>query len=114
MDIHKYLDLKGDKCDFGISSLYETCDVYVRIYINNELDLQTRKDENKHYGTYILNCKTPKISKKSLIQIEMWDDDSGFFGSNEDLLLNKTFTIDELTKQRRIKIKAGTKIFIDK
>lgn len=108
-----YGDMDGKKCDFGFTSLNEACDVYIKIFINDKLDLETTKHVNEFHGTYTLNYKTPKISKKSLIRIEMWDDDSGFFGSDDDLLLSKTLTIDELTKQRKIEIKAGSTNFID-
>lgn len=108
-----YGDLNGEKCDKGISQQNENCDVYIKIFINNKLNYQTEKHENQHHGTYTFNYRSPKTSKKSLIRFEMWDDDTGFLGTDDDLLLNKTFTIDELTKQNRIDIKAGTKKSID-
>lgn len=101
--------MNGGNCDWGLTSLNAECDVYIKILINNQLDFQTTKDANKAHGTFTLNYKTPKISKKSLIRIEMWDDDSGFLGTDDDLILNKTLTIAELTKQHKIEIKAGAK-----
>lgn len=93
-------DIEGNQCDNALVQLKEKCDVYIRIYINDKMDYETPKHENQDSGSFTFNYRTPKVSKKTPIRFEMWDDDSGFLGSNDDLLLSKTLTFEELIKQR--------------
>lgn len=102
--------LNGGQCDYSFIQIKERCDVYIKIFVNDKLDYETKKHENQARGSFTFDYKSPKINKKSArIRIEMYDDDSGFLGSGDDLLMNKTLTIDELTKQKRPRILAGTK-----
>lgn len=110
MDYEAYGDLDGSQCDYALDQVRPKCDVYIKIFINDKLDYTTEKHANMDRGTFTFNYKTPRISKKAKIRFEMYDDDSApIFGSKDDLLLSKTLTIDELTKQNIIEITAGAK-----
>lgn len=92
--------MDGKQCDYALVQRKENCDVYIKIFINDKLDYETPKHVDQNHGTYTFNYRSPRISKKTPIRFEMWDDDSGFLGSNDDLLLSKTLTVEELIKQR--------------
>lgn len=95
-------DVEGKQCDYGIIQRKENCDVYIKIFIDDELDYETPKHVDQQRGTFTFNYRTPRINKKTPIRFEMWDDDSGFLGTKDDLLLSKTLTVEELIKQKSI------------
>lgn len=107
--------MDGGSCDqLGFWYTALRCDVYIKIFINNE-EKENHRTETKSDvtgGEFVFNYKTPRISDKSTIRFEMWDED-GTFKKPDECLLNKTLTIDTLRKQSTIKINAGSKNLID-
>lgn len=69
------------------------CDPYVEIYINGELSLKTSTATDVFTTSWILNYRSPKISKDSTVRFEMWEHDTW---SPDDPLLIKSVTIEEM------------------
>lgn len=80
----------------------DECDVYIKIFINGELALHIKGKTNRSVDSLVFYYESPKISKISIIRFEMWDDDSGFLGSNDNLMLDKSVGVVELAKPFRI------------
>lgn len=85
----------GDTCDWYLQEVDGICDPFVKIYVNGHVDRTTDVEKNTNTKIYTSKYRTEKIPKDSKITFEMWDDDSPF---SPDLLLRKTLSIDELTK----------------
>lgn len=50
-------DENGKACDYALVQRKETCDVYVKIFIDDKLDKETTKDANQDRGEFILNYR---------------------------------------------------------
>lgn len=81
--IYAHGNADGGSCD---STVDNPCDPYIKLIINEKEAHQTRSrtdtccfDANEYYVS-------EKIANSSTIKIEVWDDDSGPFGSADDLL----------------------------
>lgn len=70
----------------------------MKLFINNEKVVQTRPQENICCLDANVSYRSIKIPKKSIIKIEVWDDDSGFFGSADDLVQRSEGSIDHFIK----------------
>lgn len=85
----------GSDCDVSFTSL---CDPYLKLFINGEKVIQTDAIQNIGYFDANTMYQSIKIPKSSTIKIEVWDDDSGFFGTADDLILRTEGTIDSFMK----------------
>lgn len=68
------------------------------MFINNEKVIETAPQENECCLDTNVTYQSIKIPKKSTIKIEVWDDDSGFFGSADDLVQSTEGNIDSFLK----------------
>lgn len=94
-NIRAYGLVDGSSCDVAASSL---CDPYVKLEINDEKVIETKPQENICCFDVNATYQTIKIPKTSTIKIEVWDDDSGFFGSADDLVQSAEGSIDSFIK----------------
>lgn len=94
-NIRAYGLTDGSSCDVTASSV---CDPYVKLFINNEKVIQTKPIENLCCLDANVTYQSIKIPKKSSLKIEVWDDDSGFFGSADDLVQSSEGSIDSFIK----------------
>lgn len=83
-NIRAYGSADGSSCDISATSL---CDPYVKLFINDEKVIQTDAQQNICCFNVNATYQSIKIPKASTIKIEVWDDDSGFFGTDDDLVL---------------------------
>lgn len=92
-NVHAYGLADGSGCDVSSS-----CDPYVKFFIDGEKVMQT--DAKQNTCCYDANAmyQSIKIPKKSAIKIEVWDDDSGFFGTADDLIMQTQGTIESFMK----------------
>lgn len=88
--LHAYGLIDGSSCDIVLS----LCDPYVKLYIDDVQVLQTAAQEDLCCYNVDTRFVSKKISKSSKIRIEVWDDDSGFLGSPDDLILQTEGDID--------------------
>lgn len=63
------------------------CDPYVILYINDKEVLRTSKETDKFVTNANKTFASVKIPKESIIKIEIWDAKSGFFESQDALIL---------------------------
>lgn len=88
--IYAHGNAEGGNCD---STEQNPCDPYIKLIINEKEAHKTRSrtdtccfDANEYFVS-------ERIAKSSTIQIEVWDDDSGFFGSADDLIQREVGSI---------------------
>lgn len=91
--IRAFSSADGSDCDVS-----GQCDPYVKLFINNEKVNQTKVWENTCCFNANAWYQSIKIPKKSTLKIEIWDDDSGFFGTADDLILQTQGSIDSFLK----------------
>lgn len=65
---------------------------------------------DRHMPYFGETYHSPLMSKNARITIEMWDDDSGFFGSPDDLIIRWETSIDELLKKGMRYFTEGTTV----
>lgn len=94
-NIRAYGLTDGSSCDVSATSV---CDPYVKLFINDEKVLETTAQENICCFNVNATYQSIKIPKKLTIKIEVWDDDSGFFGSADDLIQSTEGSIDSFMK----------------
>lgn len=70
----------------------------MKLFINNETVIETKPRENECCLDANVTYQSIKIPKKSTVKIEIWDDDSGFFGSSDDLVQSTEGSIDSFMK----------------
>lgn len=94
------MNANGKPCDWYLFNENDAkCDPFVKIFINGNLDYTSDVEHDTDTITVFVKYRTPKISKDSKITFEMRDDDTG----GSELLLRKTLSIDELTKDFWVK-----------
>ncbi|XP_037048076.1 uncharacterized protein LOC119082620 [Bradysia coprophila] len=101
---HQLID--GSSCD-----TFDFCDPYVKVSIEGHHVFTTSKKSNAPEATFFETFKTSRVQKTAKITLEMWDDDSGFLGSPDDLMLRADTTIGELLTQDALRHGENT-IFI--
>lgn len=84
-------DSNGGNCDD-----WDDCDAYIKVYIDGREVFRTGPRTNNHLPYFGETYKSPKMLKKARIRIEMWDEDSGWMSTADDLILRWDTTIDEL------------------
>lgn len=99
--LHAYGDDDGNACD----SFGGLCDPFVKFFVNDQLIYKSSSrqdtisyDVNYHYTSEL-------IPKTSTIRIDIWDDDSGFLGSEADLVLR---TVGDVTSFVENPFRGGT------
>lgn len=70
------------------------CDPYIQIFLDGELSKTTETFDSTEYRELTLDYRTKLIPKTSNIQFLMMDADTG---SDPDELLNRAFSVRELT-----------------
>ena len=70
------------------------CDPYVRILIQDQEVFRTTTKEEDNQPKFHERFQTEKIFKKSKIEIQIMDDDTGY--SEDDLMSRCTVDIDQL------------------
>lgn len=75
-------DANGHNCDD-----WDDCDAYFKIYIDNREVYRSDTKHNNHMPYFGETYKSPKMLKKARIKIEMFDEDSGWMQSSDDLIL---------------------------
>lgn len=85
----------GSSCDVSAASV---CDPYVKLFINGEKVIQTQARDDICCFDANVTYQSTKISKTSTIKIELWDDDSGFFGNPDDLILESAGSVEAFVK----------------
>lgn len=82
--VHAFGDINGNSCD-ATKQLH--CDIYVKLFINDELIYRSPKKEDSLMYDIKYQYISKLIPKTSIIRIDVWDSDSGLFGSEDDLIL---------------------------
>lgn len=87
------------------------CDIFIKIFINDELAMETEVVHNIPEKELLVNFQSNLISKDSNVRIEMWDEDDDIFDTedlleNSDILLNKSFPLEQLINKEHQKIYA--------
>lgn len=81
--LHAYGNTNGAACDtFG-----GYCDPFVKFFVNDQLIYKSSSRADTPSFDVDYHYTSDRIPKTSTIRIEIWDDDSGFFGSESDLVL---------------------------
>lgn len=98
---------RDSKCDRSSG----VCDIFVKIFINDELAMETEVVHNEAEKELLVNFESELISKDSTVRIEMWDEDDEIYDTaeiaeNSDILLNKTFPLEQLINKEYQKIYA--------
>lgn len=88
----------GGQCDWSVFVEDAKCDPFVQIFINGNLKYKSKVTSNSNAAVINEKYRSPKIPKDAKITFEVRDDD--IVGS--DLLLSKTLSIDELTKDSSV------------
>lgn len=70
----------------------------MKLFINNEKVVETKPQENICCLDANVTYQSIKIPKRSTIKIEVWDDDSGFFATADDLVQRSEGNIDYFIK----------------
>lgn len=90
--VRAYGLIDGSRCDIALTN---SCDPYVKLYIDGVQVLQTEAQENACCYNVDTKFVSKKVAKTSKIRIEVWDDDSGaFFSSPDDLILQAEGDVD--------------------
>lgn len=92
--IYAHGEADGSRCDTGGG----LCDPYIKLFLNGKNVLQTLSTEDRCCFNPNVIYTSDKISKSSRIKIELWDDDSGFLGSADDLILRTEGNIDSFLR----------------
>lgn len=86
---HAIKDSRGNECDnvVGYFDHGDSCDLYVLLFIDENRVFKSQIIENERfYYEFGDSFKSKKIRREAKIRIEVWDDDSGFLGSNDDFV----------------------------
>lgn len=75
-------DVNGNSCDD-----WDDCDAYIKVYIDGREVYRSDTKYDNHMPYYGETYKSPKMLKKANIRIEMYDEDSGWMQSSDDLIL---------------------------
>lgn len=92
--LHAFGDIKGNECE----SIGDDCDPYVKLFINDQLIHKTATVENTLTFDVNHDFISQLIPNTSVITIEIWDDDSGFLGSADDLVLRTNGDVSDFLK----------------
>lgn len=83
-----------ETCDFNVQG----CDPYIKILIDDREVHKTETQWDTPHPIWDVTYKSKRMRKDARITIEIWDDDSGFLGSSDDLMLRWSTSIDELLR----------------
>lgn len=84
--------IDGSRCDIALTN---SCDPYVKLFIDGVQVLQTEAQENLCCYNIDTKFVSKKIPRNSKIRIEVWDDDSGgIFSSPDDLIIEAEGDVD--------------------
>lgn len=86
-------DANGHSCDD-----WDDCDAYIKVFIDGREVFRTDHKLNNHMPYYGDTYRSPKMLKTARITIEMWDEDSSWIESDDDLILRWETNIDALLK----------------
>lgn len=86
----------GSTCDTAATN---QCDPYVKLFINGENVRTSGARANNCCHDVDVTYTSKKIKKSSTIMIEVWDDDSGFLGSADDLILRSSGDVDSFLNE---------------
>lgn len=75
-------DANGHSCDD-----WDDCDAYIKVSIDGREVYRSDTKYNNHMPYYGETYRSPKMLKKARIRIEMYDEDSGWMQSSDDLIL---------------------------
>lgn len=75
-------DANGHSCDD-----WDDCDAYIKVYIDGREVYRSDTKYNNHMPYFGETYKSPKMLKKARIRIELYDEDSGWMQSSDDLIL---------------------------
>lgn len=95
-------------CDLFVDKFFHSevamrCDPYIQIYIDGVLDKETDKYMDQELGRITLDYRTKLVSKTTPVRFKMLDFDKG---SKDDILLDKTFTVEQLIDKKYNRIYA--------
>lgn len=99
---------RKSNCDRSASKV---CDIFIKFFIDGELATETEVTHNTPEAEIEVQFESRLIRKDSIVRIEMWDEDDDVFDTeaileNSDILLNKTFTVQELINKDQLIIYA--------
>lgn len=83
------------------------CDPYLILYIDDEEVIRTPTREDTTHFDANVDYASKKILKTANIKIEVWDDDSGFLGSPDDLIMRTEGNVESFLNNG---IREGAKI----
>lgn len=99
---------RKSNCDRSSSKV---CDIFIKIFIDDELMTETEVTHHTPEAELNVDFQSHLINKDSKVRFEMWDEDEDIYDTeaileNSDLLLNKTFTVEELVNKDNLIIYA--------
>lgn len=97
MNIQSFVNLPNtSECD---CATFNDCDPYVKLFIDRATVLRTPVKVDTHCTNFDTTFVSKKILRSTRILLEVWDDDSGFLGSNDDLLIRAGGNIDSFLQR---------------
>lgn len=95
--MHVFGRSDGSACKFDY---IQGCDPFIKLFINDELKLETVKLRKKFFYDPKLTFTTAKIRRNSTIKVELWDARRGFWDYDE-LLFQTEGDIDSFLNEPR-------------
>ncbi|XP_031630421.1 uncharacterized protein LOC116345309 [Contarinia nasturtii] len=86
-----HTDIFGNACDD-----WGACDAYIKILVEGKEVYRTECRVNTHMPYFGETYRSPRIHKSVRITIELWDEDSGWMGSPDALMMRWETNIDQL------------------
>lgn len=88
-----YTDLYGKDCDE-----FAACDAYIKVFIDGREVFRTDYRLNNNMPYFGETYRSPRIHKQAHITIEMWDEDSGWMESTDDLMMRWETNVEDLIR----------------
>lgn len=96
----EFRDVNGNECDSILSG--EHCDKYIKILINDSQVYRSATRWNDNVKTVFNEMYTTgKMMKNDKITLEIWDDDSGALGSQDDLMYRAYGTVNDCLQNKQ-------------
>lgn len=86
-----HTDFFGAACDD-----WGACDAYIKLLVDGTEVYRTDCRVNSHMPYFGETYRSPRIHKSARITIELWDEDSGWMGSPDALMLRWETKIEAL------------------
>lgn len=87
-------DYDGSRCDHYGTAESLRCDWYIRILIEQKKVFQSDTLWGELRPQFFKTFRSDKILKSARIEFQLWDDDSGSLGSEDELILTESGNVE--------------------